>query len=219
MMRPVPSPFVRRSLLIALIAGALALAGACSSGAPPVTGYGPGMMGGGAPGGAPDTAGASISPAQAAQLGHVTPSGAAVDRSANSVTFSGKDVAATILAAPADGPDETFRLAGLTNPTIVLPAGAHVTIELVNADAGMPHDWLVTTAQPPFGSMGMMGAPVAPVALGAATVTLPDATTSAMPTTTITFDAATPGRYTYLCTVPGHAEEGMYGTLVVTAGG
>ena len=98
----------------------------------------------------------------------------------------------------------------------MLPAGAHVTIELINADAGMPHNWLLTTAQPPFGSMGMMAAPVA---LGAATDTLPEATTSAMPTTTITFDAATPGRFTYLCSVPGHAEAGMYGTVVVTAGG
>jgi nitrite reductase (NO-forming) len=33
---------------------------------------------------------------------------------------------------------------------------------------------------------------------------------------TITFTAATPGTYQYLCAVPGHAQRGMLGNFVVT---
>lgn len=34
---------------------------------------------------------------------------------------------------------------------------------------------------------------------------------------TITFTPSAPGEYEYFCTVPGHRESGMVGTLVVTA--
>lgn len=205
-------PAFRRLTPLGTVALALVLA-ACSGTTSPAGGYGPGMMGGGSGAG---TADASVSPATAGQLGEATPRGATVDRDANTLTFTGQQVDLTVLGAPSDGPDETFRVAGLTNPTIVVPAGAQVTVELINADVGMQHDWLVTRSQPPFGSMGMMLG--APVAMGAATGTLPEATSAAMPATTITFDAATPGRYTYLCSVPGHAAEGMYGTFLVTGG-
>jgi rusticyanin len=199
---------------------------ACASAAPPVGAAGPGtasgpigpdMMGG--PFGAGMIAGAiqgsataSVPLATADAAGRVAPPGAVVDRAANSVTFAGQQVAMTILGAPADGHDETFRLAGLTNPTIVVPAAAQVTLELINADAGMDHNWLLTNAQPPFAALTMMNAPVV---LGAATETLPKAASAALPATTITFRTMTPGRYTYLCSVPGHAAKGMYGTFIV----
>ena len=119
-----------------------------------------------------------------------------------------------MLAAPPDGPDQTFRVAGLTDPAIAVPQGAHVTLRLVNADAGMPHNFLLTSAQPPFPAMGMMMA--API-FGAATTTLPEASGSGLPSTTLTFTASSAGHFTYLCTVPGHAAEGMYGSFLVTA--
>jgi len=33
---------------------------------------------------------------------------------------------------------------------------------------------------------------------------------------TLTFTAATPGTYHYLCPVPGHAQKGMTGTFTVS---
>lgn len=40
-----------------------------------------------------------------------------------------------------------------------------------------------------------------------------------MHTGTLSFTAASPGTYRYLCPVPGHAEEGVAGTFVVKAKG
>ena len=199
---------------LAGIVGGAAIDGAGANWAGAGWGYpgmGPGMMGWGPPAG---VTGQSLAPDQASALGSAVPSGATVDRTANTVTFSTSTVNLTVLASPPDGPDETFRVAGLTNPTITVPRGARVTLQLVNADAGMVHNWLLTSAQPPFPYMAMMAAPVV---LGAFAQTLPPASASRLPAATISFDASTPGRYTYLCSVPGHAQEGMYGTFVVTA--
>jgi hypothetical protein len=49
----------------------------------------------------------------------------------------------TALASPAGGPDETFRIAGMVSPIIVVPAGADVTIDAVNADADTAHGLVV----------------------------------------------------------------------------
>jgi uncharacterized cupredoxin-like copper-binding protein len=47
----------------------------------------------------------------------------------------------------------------------------------------------------------------------------PELHTAAMPgaSSTFTFTPTAPGEYTYFCSVPGHREAGMDGTLVVTA--
>jgi plastocyanin len=42
---------------------------------------------------------------------------------------------------------------------------------------------------------------------------LGDATAAGMHASTMTFIASTSGTYQYLCPVPGHAENGMHGTL------
>jgi rusticyanin len=202
---------------ILAVAGALVvlLSGCSAVGGQPGV-YGPGMMGGGGMMGVAGagTATASVGLSEAMQLGQAIPAGATIDRATSTVTFTASDVELVVLAAPSDGPDETFRIAGLTNPTIVVPPGARVALELINADGGMPHNWLLTTAEPPFGPMSMMMTPVG----GAATGTLPEATASSMLATSITFVAPASGRYTYLCSVPGHAEKGMYGRLIVLGG-
>ncbi len=43
-------------------------------------------------------------------------------------------------------PAENFRVAALTKPTLVVPAGAKVSIELVNADPDVAHGLVVTAA-------------------------------------------------------------------------
>ena len=41
-------------------------------------------------------------------------------------------------------------------------------------------------------------------------------TTAGMHAGTLTFTAASPGTYRYLCPVPGHAQKGMTGTFTVS---
>ena len=154
-----------------------------------------------------------ITRAEAVALGNAVPLGASADRGSNQLVFRTSVVRLTILASPPWGKDMTFRVAGLTNPTIVVPQGAQVRVELVNADNDTSHGWLVSSARPPFPYMAMMGTP--PAIPGSIAPPLGESSGGGMPSETITFWASAAGRYTYLCPVPGHAQRGMYGVFVV----
>jgi len=220
--------------LVVLLAGAVVGGGSPAGWVVPAGGPGPGsspgpagypggMMGGMAGGDAmgqmmgrvlAGVAGQPVSQSEATALGNATPGGATVDRAANRITFQTPNVQFAALASPSDGPDMTFRIAGLADPTIVVPRGATVTVQFVNADSDTSHGWLLTAAQPPFSFMAMMGAPV--VFPGAFAPPLGDPTSAGLPSETFSFTASAAGTYTYLCPVPGHAAQGMYGTLEVT---
>lgn len=156
--------------------------------------------------------GPRVSAADAARLGAEVPAGAGVERAANRITFTGRTVALTVVASPTM-PAESFRIAGLTDPTVVVPTGARVTIELINADGDMAHGLVVTAAGAAATWMPMAAAP--PAFPGAAVWFLGDATPAGMHVADITFTASAPGSYRYLCPVPGHAQEGMIGTFTV----
>jgi hypothetical protein len=122
--------------------------------------------------------GPRVSPAQAARLGGQLPAGARIDRSARSITFTTSQVYLAVVASPAGGPDETFRVAGLVNPAITVPAGARVSIEVINADPDTAHG-LVITASPALSSwMPMMTD--GPAFTGSALWFLGDPTTAGM---------------------------------------
>ena len=113
---------------------------------------------------------------QAAALGTQAPAGAVVSRAGNTITFTASTVQLTMLASPSGGPDETFRVAGLTNPAIIVPAGARVSIQVINADPGAAHGLVITagnaaatwmpmmTAQPAFtgAALWFLGNPTPP---------------------------------------------------------
>jgi hypothetical protein len=108
------------------------------------------------------------------------------------------------VASPAGGPDETFRIGGMVNPTVVVPAGAKVSIEVVNADPGTAHGLVITASDGRSSPMPMMTS--RPAFTGAALWFLGDPTAAGMHAGTLTFTATTPGTYHYLCPVPGHAQ-------------
>jgi rusticyanin len=161
-----------------------------------------------------DAPGPRVSPAQATRLGNQVPAGASVDRAANQITFAGTSIDFAVVASPAVGPDETFRIAGLINPTIVVPKGANVSIQLVNADTDTAHGLVVTTSGARSSWMPMMANP--PAFPGAALWFLGNPTSASMHTGTLSFTVGAAGTYQYLCPVPGHAQKGMVGTLVVS---
>ena len=160
-----------------------------------------------------NTPGPRVSAAQATARGAQVPAGAQVSKTANTVTFTASTVRLTILASPAEGPDETFRAVGLVNPRIVVPVGAHVAVDLVNADSDTAHGLVITASTATGSWMPMMTA--RPAFAGSALWFLGNPTSAGMHEGTLTFAATAPGTYFYLCPVPGHAQEGMSGTFTV----
>ncbi len=121
----------------------------------------------------------------------------------------------TIIASPPGSPDERFRIAGLTDPAIVVKAGTRITIQVINADPGAAHGLVVTASGAGSGWMPMMTA--RPAFTGSALWFLGHPTPAGMHAGTISFTAGTPGTYRYLCPVPGHAQKGMTGSFTVTS--
>ena len=157
--------------------------------------------------------GPRISPTDAAALGNQAPSGATVDRAANRITFTGQTVQLAVLASPTGQPDLTFRIGGLVNPTIVVATGAHVTIDVINADPDTAHGLVISAAHSPFGAMPMMTTP--PTFPGAAVWFLGNPTAAGLHEATLSFTANQTGTYSYLCAVPNHAQKGMAGSFVI----
>ena len=178
------------------------------------TGHDPGKVMGAAFADAP---GPRVSPGQASRLGNQAPAGATIGRAANTIAFTGPAARFTALGGPPGGRGETFRIAGLTNPAITVPAGARVTIQVINADPGTAHGLVITAAGAASSWMPMMTA--APAFAGSAAWFLGNPTSAGMHAATLTFTAATPGHYQYLCPVPGHAHKGMAGTFTVSGTG
>jgi rusticyanin len=159
--------------------------------------------------------GPRVSAAQATRLGDTIPGGANVDASKNRITLTGSTVHLVVLAGPPGAPNETFRSSGLVNPTIDVQTGAHIWIEVVNADPDAADGLVVTSARSSSSSwMPMMTG--GPAFKGSAMWFLGNPTSAGLHVGTINFIAATPGTYQYLCAVPGHAQKGMVGNFVVT---
>ncbi|MBS2966325.1 hypothetical protein KGA66_24985 [Actinocrinis puniceicyclus] len=154
------------------------------------------------------------SAAQAAADAAAIPPGASVDAARNRLTFTGDTVALTVVAGADEKNMYSFEAAGLTNPEIVVPAGAHVTLHLVNADTDMAHGVLVT-ATSAAGTSWMPMMTSAAAFPGAAIWALGEADGSGAPTATTSFTATTSGSYTYLCPIPGHPQQGMHATFTV----
>jgi rusticyanin len=157
--------------------------------------------------------GPRVTPAQASQLGSQIPAGASINRAANTITFTASSIHLTAVASPTGGPDETFRIAGMVDPTLIVPAGSQINIEVVNADPGTAHGLVVTASNSRSSWMPMMTA--APAFANSALWFLGNPTAAGMHAGTLSFTASTAGTYRYLCPVPGHAQKGMTGTFTV----
>lgn len=75
------------------------------------------------------------------------------------------------------------------------------------------HGFDLTRSAPPFGWMAMMQAP--PALPGSFIMPIPPETTNGQYMASTAFTASQPGTYYYLCPVPGHAQRGMFGKLVI----
>ncbi len=177
---------------------------------------GTGMMGGASGTGMMGTVRGSrqvTDPAIARALSHRVAATATIDRQANTITYHSGQVALVALASPASGPDMTWTVDGLVNPTVVIPRGAYVSVRFFDADKDAMHGWELTRTPPPYPYMAMMDAPVA--FPGAFAMPVRGTTARRWVGRTVRFTASSAGTYSYICPVPGHAQQGMHGTLVV----
>ena len=174
----------------------------------PWSGEGPGRYVGWLFSGAP---GPRVSEAAEKRISGQVPAGATVDAAAGTVSFSGAAVRLDAVALPT----HRFVLAGLPDPTVVVRAGARVSVEVVNEDPTSAHGWVV--AKKGASSSWMPMARTTPGFPGSALWFLGDPTAAGAHLGTVSFRASTPGTYQYLDPVPGNAKRGMNGTLVVRA--
>ncbi len=62
----------------------------------------------------------------------------------------------------------------------------------------------------------VLASPAGPAFTGSAVWFLGNPISAGMHAATLSFTASTPGTYRYLCPVPGHAQEGMTGTFIIS---
>ena len=188
--------------------------------------WGPGMMGGGMMGGAmgnypvsPGWGGKVLSYDETQAYIQYGATHGTADAKANSVTFSGGSIVINLVAVRPGYNDQTYELHGLTNPTIIVPRGATVQLNLLNMDYGnnMEHTVVISQVPPPYPYMAMMylGPPQVPPIPVLPWRSGEDVKTAQYAALGETFVAGTPGEYWYVCPVPQHAEEGMYGKFIV----
>ncbi|MEK6987752.1 MAG: hypothetical protein AABX97_06630 [Candidatus Thermoplasmatota archaeon] len=101
-----------------------------------------------------------------------------------------------------------FVIQGMVNPTIHVAAGSRITVTVVNMDGDMYHNWALSARGPPFSSMPMMGSGTMMTMS-----MLGPAFSGGYWGQDMSFTAST-GSSWYLCTVAGHASEGMFGSFV-----
>lgn len=142
-----------------------------------------------------------------------------VDRSSNTITYSGKDITINMVAVEPGNRDQTFEVSHLTNPTLVVPRGAAIHLNLVNMDRGnnMEHAVILTPAPPPYPFMAMMKtghglAWIMPLLPWRSDESVENSLYAALGAT---FTAEQTGTYWYVCPTPGHASQGMFGKFVV----
>ncbi len=141
-------------------------------------------------------------------------------RGPHAVMFPGKKVVITVVANAPRHPDMSFETGGLTNPTVCVSQGAHVTLKVINMDygPGMIHGLVITSAKPPY-----------PLEIGrhppdmlARIAALAPRSSSRLRAAryaeaTVHFVARRPGTYYYVCPIPGHALAfHMYGRFIVS---
>lgn len=155
------------------------------------------------------------------QAGTLTPKGA--------VSFRGARINIPVIAVEPGKPDTTFEVHGKVNPTLIVPAGAKLHFALANADGEMPHGLDVTASAPPYGQMphlpmmkmsghggrmsgsGMMKKIVASTGVVGANA----GNKEQFAVRETGWFTLGPGTYYYVCPIPGHAKQGMYGNIIV----
>ena len=126
----------------------------------------------------------------------------------DTIAFSGASIDVMVLMGPmSEGTSMyTFVVDNLSNPTLIFPEGARVTMTVVNIDTDAYHGLALTSDAPPYSSNVMTS------------MMYSSASTGLLPPSSAVYAAqrisfAFTGVVYYVCPVPGHAQLGMYGVI------
>ena len=124
------------------------------------------------------------------------------------LTFTGKAIRLIVTTGP-EKDMLSYRIQGLRNPTLVIPRGATLNVLFVNSDDDMKHNFRFADDQPPFAAK-----PTLKNSAGSHDLA-PGKETSRHAEALVVVGPTEAGKFSYVCTVPGHAAGGMYGLVVV----
>ena len=125
----------------------------------------------------------------------------------SNLTFAGKDIRLVVLTGPEDDM-LSYRIQGIRNPNLVIPAGATLRILFVNVDIDMRHDIRFGHVEGDF--------PVAPeITETAGSTKLIAREGETIQAEELVLKAASTGAHKYFCSVRGHAKGGMWGNIFV----
>lgn len=124
------------------------------------------------------------------------------------LTFTEKEVRLVVATGPEDDM-LSYRIQGMRNPTLVLPAGVTITILFINVDVDMRHDVRLGHVVGDFVLAPETGTTVGSTKLVARS---DDGTIQAEE---LVIKAADTGTFRYFCSVRGHAKGGMWGNIAI----
>ena len=135
----------------------------------------------------------------------------------NSTVYINSSTSLLVMAGPMNAPSMySFEIQGLFNPTIVIKEGVTINFTVVNIDTDSEHNFVLSGQSPPYSYMGSMGS------MGSGGYDSMTSMSFLPPTNSghfyyynVSYGFSQTGTYWYLCTYPGHAENGMYGKIVV----
>ncbi len=135
----------------------------------------------------------------------------------NSTIYINSSSSLLVMAGPMNGPSMySFEIIGMYNPTIVIKEGVTVHFTVVNIDTDSEHNFVLSNQGPPYSYMSGMGS------MGSGGYSSMRSMSFLPPTNSgyfyyynMSYSFSQSGTYWYLCTYPGHAENGMYGGIVV----
>jgi plastocyanin len=129
----------------------------------------------------------------------------------SNLTFGQTEIRLVVTTGPEDDM-LSYRMQGMRNPTLVVPAGATLKILFVNNDSDMLHDIRFGDLKTPFELTPDVSATV-----GSAQAA-PQAEDETLSGEELVIKTGGNGQFTYFCSVRGHAKGGMWGNIAVGVG-
>lgn len=144
----------------------------------------------------------------AADLNQIEKSNAVGKIEGSNLTFGTNEIRLVVVTGPEDDM-LSYRIQGVRNPNLVVPAGAILRIFFVNVDSDMRHDIRFGHATGDF--------PIAPdISTTAGTTKLAaSGEDKILQAEEIVLKANQDGAYKYFCSIRGHAKGGMWGNIFV----